>query len=209
MGPLLAELVTDGHCALLVQEVQEGVVGPRAGLKELSAAASYVDLTARLCELTVAARRAGVPVLHCTAADLPGSFGSNSNARLFAGARRIGTIALPGDRSVQPAGGLLDEGDIVIPRFHGLSPLTGSQLDSLLRNEGIRTLVVTGVSLNVAIPNLVFDAINRSYQVVVPRDAVVGVPIDYGDMVIEHTLRPLATICKVPELVALWSGSEP
>jgi nicotinamidase-related amidase len=209
MGPLLAELVTAGHCALLVQEVQEGVVGPRAGLKELAAAASSVDLIARLCELTAAARRGGVPVLHCTAADLPDSFGSNSNARLFTAARRIGTIALPGDPSVQPTGGLLVEGDIVIPRFHGLSPLTGSQLDSLLRNEGIRTVVVTGVSLNVAIPNLVFDAINRSYQVVVPRDAVVGVPIDYGEMVIEHTLRPLATICTVPELVTLWGGAEP
>ena len=209
MGPLLAELVTDGHCALLVQEVQEGVVGPRAGLKDLAAAASRVDLIGRLCELAAAARRCGVPVLHCTAADLTDSFGSNSNARLFTAARRIGTIGLPDAPSVHPVGGLLAEGDIVIPRFHGLSPLTGSQLDSLLRNEGIRTVVVTGVSLNVAIPNLVFDAINRSYQVVVPRDAVVGVPIDYGEMVIEHTLRPLATICTVPELVTLWGGAEP
>jgi nicotinamidase-related amidase len=207
MGPSLTELVSDGDCALLVQEVQQGVVGPDAALKDLAAAASSVGLIANLQQLTAAARRSGVPVVHCTAADMPGSFGSNGNARLFAAARRMGTLAAPGHRSVEPADGLFVEGDLLIPRFHGLSPLTGSQLDSLLRNEGIRTVVVTGVSLNVAIPNLVFDAVNRSYQVVVVRDAVAGVPIEYGELVIENTLRPLATLSTVAEMVALWGGS--
>jgi nicotinamidase-related amidase len=68
------------------------------------------------------------------------------------------------------------------------------------------TLVITGVSLNVAIPNLVFDAVNRAYQVVVATDAVVGVPIEYGQQVIEHTLRPLATLATVAQLVEVWAA---
>ena len=43
-------------------------------------------------------------------------------------------------------------GDVVLPRYHGLSPLTGGPLDSLLRNDGVGTIVVAGVSLNLAIP---------------------------------------------------------
>lgn len=206
VAPSLTELVTGGPCALLVQEVQEGVVGAGAQLKELAAAADRAGLLPRLRVLAAAAREAGVPVVHCTAADMPRTFGSNRNARLFATARNLGTLAPPAHPSVQPAPGLLADGDFVVPRFHGLSPLAGSQLDPLLRNEGIRTVVVTGVSLNVAIPNLVFDAINLSYQVVLVRDAVVGVPVDYGELVIEHTLRPLATLTTVAELSALWSS---
>lgn len=208
MAPSLADLVAPGGCVLLLQEVQEGVVGPGSRLADLAAAATTVDLLSRLRELASVARRAGVPVVHCTAADMDGAFGANHNARLFGAARRMGALQAADGESVRPVAGLLGEGDLLIPRFHGLSPLTGSPLDSLLRNEGIGTVIVTGVSLNVAIPNLVFDAVNRSYQVVLVRDAVVGVPIEYGEMLIEHTLRPIATIASAAELAAAWTTSQ-
>ncbi len=96
-------------------------------------------------------------------------------------------------------------GDIVLPRYHGLSPMTGSPLDSLLRNAGVGTVIVVGVSLNLAIPNLVFDAVNRSYQVVVVTDAVVGIPLDYGQQVLTHTLSLVATLTSTDELVDAWT----
>ena len=79
------------------------------------------------------------------------------------------------------------------------------ELDSLFRNEEIRTVIVSGVSLNVAIQNSVFDLINQGYQVVVPRDAVVGVPVEYGQVVLENTLAVLATLTDVESLVNVWS----
>src|SRR5258708_13309406 len=87
--------------------------------------------------------------------------------------------------------------------------MTGSSLDQLLRNQGTTTVVVVGVSLNVAIPNLVFDAVNRSYQVVVVSDAVVGIPVDYGRQVLANTLSLVATLASTDEVVAAWaSGRE-
>jgi nicotinamidase-related amidase len=61
------------------------------------------------------------------------------------------------------------------------------------------------VSLNIAIPNVVFDAVNRGYQVVVVTDAVAGVPVDYGRAVIENTLALLATLVSTEELLAAWT----
>jgi nicotinamidase-related amidase len=207
MAPSLGDLVAPGRCALLLQEVQKGVLGPESPLAELAAAAATVGIVDRLRDLTASARSAGVPVLHCTAAHMADGFGANHNARLFAvAARSGGTLQEARGDKVQPVDGLLGEGDLVIPRFHGLSPLTGSQLDALLRNEGISTLVITGVSLNVAIPNLVFDAVNRSYQVVVPTDAVAGVPVEYGRQVVENTVRLLATLTTVADLVETWNS---
>jgi biuret amidohydrolase len=200
----LTELVEPSHTALLLQEVQEGVIGATAALRDLAEAATTIGLAGQVANLASAARIVGVHVVHCTAARLPAKFGSNHNARLFAAADRLGALAEAGDPSVAPLDGLLDRGDIVLPRFHGLSPMCGTQLDSLLRNAGVRTVVVVGVSLNVAIPNLAFDAINRSYQVVVVEDAVAGVPLDYGQQVLRHTLRSLVSLTTASQLIDIW-----
>ena len=45
----------------------------------------------------------------------------------------------------------------------------------------------------------------RLDQVVVPRDAVVGVPVEYGETVLDNTISLLATITTSDELVAAWS----
>jgi biuret amidohydrolase len=59
--------------------------------------------------------------------------------------------------------------------------------------------------VNVAITNLVMDAVNRGYQVVLPRDAVCGVPASYADAVIDNTLALLATICATEDVVAAFA----
>lgn len=208
-APTLAELIAPGRTALVFQELQNGVVtddGPFPALVEACREVGVLDNSATLAR---AARSAGVPVVHATAESLPDGFGVNHNARLFFAARAAGADNAPGTESVQPVASLYAPGDVVLPRYHGLSPLTGSQLDSLLRNLGITTLVVAGVSLNVAIPNLVFDGVNRSYQVVLPTDAVAGTPVGYGQDVLHHGLRVVATLTTSAEIAQAWSVRDP
>jgi nicotinamidase-related amidase len=202
--PSLRELTRPGATALVIQEVQNGVIGPEAALRELADAAATVGVIPSAARLAAAAREAGIPVIHATAENLPGGFGANRNARLFAAARKLGASIAPGTSSVRPVDEVYAAGDLVLPRHHGLSPMAGTQLDALLRNAGVSTIVVAGVSLNVAIPNLVFDAVNHSYQVVVPSDAVAGTPVEYGQQVIDNCLRLLATVVTTDDLVAAW-----
>jgi nicotinamidase-related amidase len=203
----LRSLLAPERCAVLLQEVQEGVIGTTSGLPELAQAARESSLIANAERVVKAARLVKVPVIHCTAENLPNGFGSNVNARLFVGARKSGLTNLRGSDSVKPitAVGPVDT-DIVMPRLHGLSPLTGSSLDSLLRNGGVHTLVVMGVSLNIAIPNLVFDAVNRAYQVVLVSDAVAGVPPEYGRQVIQYSLSLVSTLATSDEIAGVWSS---
>ena len=42
------------------------------------------------------------------------------------------------------------------------------------------TVVATGVSVNVGIMGLCLSAVDLGYQVVLVRDAVAGVPAEYG-----------------------------
>jgi biuret amidohydrolase len=205
-GQSLRDLIVPGRCAVLVQELQEGVVGPTSRLSALAEVVRDWSLLAHAAKVLESARRADVPVIHCTAENLPRGLGRNTNARLFAAARKLGMDNEPGSDSVRPVQELgPTSGDIVLPRFHGLSPLTGSSLDSVLRNSGVGVLVVMGVSLNVAIPNLVFDAVNRSYQVVLVSDAVAGVPMEYGAQMVEHTLSLVCTIASSEEVVNAWN----
>jgi biuret amidohydrolase len=204
----LEDLVQPGRAALVLQEVQNGVVGDLSSLPALAEAGEKIGMIGHIARLARAARSAGVPVVHSTAENLPHGFGTSRNARVFAGALKKGAANEPGSESVQPVAEVgVGPRDIVLPRFYGLSPLTCTPLDALLRNDGISTVVIVGVSLNLAIPNLVFDAINRSYQVVLVTDAVAGVPEGYGEQLIENSLSLLATLTTTDELEAVWAPS--
>jgi nicotinamidase-related amidase len=131
--------------------------------------------------------------------------GSNTNARLFMATRKSPRPMVPGSAAAELVPELgVAESDIVLPRMHGVSPMNGTGLDPVLRNLGVRTIVAAGVSVNVAIMNLVLDAVNAGYQVVVPRDAVAGLPAAYVDAVFEHTLGLLATVSTAADVLAVW-----
>ncbi|HEY9315734.1 cysteine hydrolase [Williamsia sp.] len=199
----LAELVAPGHTAIVTQELQGAVVGPDAGLRVLADEARREALP-NIARLLPAARAAGVQVVHCLVQRRPDGLGSNSNAKLFAIGRSAVGIA-PGT----PGSALLPDfgpepTDLTLSRWHGLGPMGGTDLDAILRNLGVTTIVAVGVSLNVAIPNLVMDAVNAAYRVVLPRDAVAGFPADYGAAVIDNTLSLLSTVTTTDELLRTW-----
>jgi nicotinamidase-related amidase len=201
----LRELVAPRHTALVTQECQRGVVGDLSALPDLAGAARAV--LPRVARLVETARRAGVAVVHCTAERRADGRGANRNARIFAYMARAPAPLLPGSPAAEIVPEIrVGEEDLVLRRLHGLSPFAGTELDPLLRNLGVTTVVATGVSVNVAIQNLAFDAVNAGYQVVIPRDAVAGWPADYVEAVFEHTLGAVSTLTSADELEAVWAG---
>jgi biuret amidohydrolase len=203
MKPPLAEFAAPEHTAIVTQECQGAVIGPHAGLALLAEEARRVALP-NIVRLLPAARAAGVRVAHCLVQRRPDGLGSNHNAKIFAIGRGDVDIA-PGS----PGTAVLPElgpepTDLVLSRWHGVGPMGGTDLDAVLRNLGVSTIVVVGVSLNVAIPNVVMDAVNAAYRVVVPQDAVAGIPTDYGAAVIANTLSLLATITTTDDLLQVW-----
>ena len=68
----------------------------------------------------------------------------------------------------------------------------------------MRTVVATGNSVNVGVLGLVLSAVDLGYQVVVPRDAVAGIPVDYADAVLDHTISLLATMTTTAEVIGAW-----
>ncbi|MGW7267916.1 cysteine hydrolase [Streptomyces sp. NPDC054842] len=199
----LSELLDPATTVLLTVECQQGVVGPDSALPELAKEARSSGALVNVARLVAAAHGSGVQVIHALAERRPDGRGANRNARLFRAAERLPVQQLTGTTAVRVAPPVeVAEEDIVVRRLHGLSPLSGTDVDPLLRNLGCRTLVVTGVSANVAVPNAVFDAVNRGYTAVVPADAIAGVPADYTPAMIRHTLALVATITTTDDVLA-------
>jgi len=69
----------------------------------------------------------------------------------------------------------------------------------------VRTIIATGVSVNIGITGLIMGAVDRGYRVALVTDAVAGVPREYADAMIEHTLAALATRVTADEVVAAWA----
>lgn len=202
----LQELVAPGHTALCIVECQNGVVGPESSMPAVADAVAAAGLLPRLGGLAVAARSAGVRVVHSTFHSRADLWGGNRNSRLFAAGRKADVQQLVGTPAVQPAPelGLDPDVDVVLPRSHGLSADSGSGLSAMLRNEGTTTVVVVGVTLNLAIPNTVFDLVNAGFQVVVPTDGSVATAEGYGDQVLAHSLAYVSTLTDVATLSEAW-----
>lgn len=201
----LIEQLDPAATVLLTVECQRGVVGPDSALPELADAARESGALERVARLVAAAHDTGVQVLHAVAERRPDGRGASHNARLFRAAERLPVQQLTGSTAVRIADPIpVSENDLVVRRLHGLSPVAGTEVDALLRNFGCRTLVVTGVSANVAIPNAVFDAVNLGYTAVVPADAIAGVPVDYTTAMIRNTLALVATVTTTDDVLAIW-----
>lgn len=200
----LADIAAPGHTALVTQELQGAVVGPDAGLAALARAARREALPT-VERLLPAAREAGVRVVHCLVQRRPDGLGSNHNAPIFAmGGTHVDISPGSEGATLLPQFGPAP-GDVVLYRWHGVGPMGGTDLDAVLRNLGVTTIVAVGVSVNIAITNLVMDAVNAGYHVVVPRDAVAGIPAGYASAIIDNTLALLATVTTADDLMAAWA----
>lgn len=200
-----SQLTPEDHSAIAVVcvECQNGVLGSASVLPQL--AADTGDLITNLRRLLDAARGAGVRVVHATYEGALGG-GIVGTARIW---RKLGPATAtwaPGDPATQVIPELLAPTDLVLPRHHGLFPTLGSELLPVLHNLGVRTVVLAGVSLNLALPHTAGHTTQAGFDLVVPRDAVGGTPAAYAEQVLTNTIAVLGRVTTVDDLIAEWSS---
>jgi nicotinamidase-related amidase len=189
--------------AVVCVECQNGVLGPDSVLPALGAHTR--DLVRNIGRVLTAARSSGVTVIHATFEGLLGSDHVGS-ARIW---RALGPATegwTPGSPPTLVIPELLGPDDLVVARHHGLYPTLDTELLPVLASLGVRTVVLAGVSLNLALPFTAGHMSQMGYRVVVPREAVGGTPPVYADLAITHTMAMLATITTIDALTAEWAS---
>ncbi len=207
------QIVDPSHTAVVTMELQRGIVGDQAVLPALPVAvreAGMLEIAGRVCR---AARIVGARVVHATMEERADGLGQAVNCKIFSiVAKRRAEVGFSPTEIGQPGAELVEEldvqpADVKVARMHGMTPFTGTELDAVIRNMRVTTIVLMGVSLNLGIIGAALSALDLGYQVVVVRDAVVGLPKAYADAVLENSIAMIATVVTADELIAAWGES--
>ncbi|MGI9556346.1 MAG: cysteine hydrolase family protein [Solirubrobacterales bacterium] len=105
-----------------------------------------------------------------------------------------------------------DERDLYVRTKKRLSGFYPTDLEFLLHQLGVRNLVIDGTLTDCCVLNTAFDAANRDFRVIVPRDVAAGLDADMENAAERVIAYHLGLIVDAPALLREWSarvGVEP
>jgi nicotinamidase-related amidase len=177
----LSELVDPTHTALLVVDMQRDFVAPGGAFDFLGIDLSmFPPMIPRLRRLLDGAREAGVRVVHVAMTSLPDGL-SDSPAQLRFNLRlhrtnhgdtepmRYGAAGTDGHEFIPELAPR--DGELVVEKYRS-SAFRATNLDLLLRSNGIQTVVMTGGTTEGCVESTARDAMFEDYYVVVAEDCV-------------------------------------
>ena len=198
------------RAALLVSEVQNGIADPAYDDTPLAQQCVERDIVTKINGLAAAFRAADRPVVFCTIAAPYADWSHFTvNCSLAARLRRDARL-VDGTKHAQIHEGLsVEPGDVVSHRNHGMAPFTGTSLDATLRRYGVDTVVLSGVSTNIALPGAATEAIGLGYNVVLAEDCTAGGTAETHQVQITMHLPLLATISDSASIGAALAAGVP
>lgn len=195
------------RAALIINECQNGMVDPAfSGPGGLAGEVVRRGVLDRIAALAAACREQGVLVVHSTIVLRPDGVGTTASCLLLGALVKAGTV-VEGRPEAQIAPAVAPQpGDVVVQRLHGLTPFHGTELEWVLRERGVQTVIVTGVSTNVGVPGACLEAVNRGLRAVVPEDCAAAAWPEAQQWQMTHTLPLLATVTTSAEVIAALGG---
>lgn len=192
-----------GKAALIINECQLGVIDERyAGFPGLARQVEARGIVPRIAKLADAFRAAGLPVVHTPVIH-------RTDFIDIAPTTLINALTLKGRKMAEGSEGVgYVEGleakpeDIEIIRTSGIIAFNGTSLDAILRRMNVSTVVLTGVSSNLAMPGNMMTASDLGYTVVIPEDCIAAADPDTHEVIVEQQLRMLSRISTAEEVTA-------
>lgn len=183
------------RAALLISECQQAVVGSELALfPNLVQQVSERGIIPRIARLTDEARSHGLPVIHLHVVHRPGYIDLPMTSVIVAQSAKAGRM-IAGSRDVEAIPELAPQvEDIVHARSFSLVSFHGTDLDAILRNMGIQTLILAGVSTNVAISGTALCGSDLGYQIVVAEDCIAGASPETHQFICQNLLPLYSTV---------------
>ena len=139
--------------------------------------------------------------------ELEGSLAQHRERPARVGPRRIGDAhALEGSRWTEWVT-RVEPGDLRVENKRRLSAFYPTDLDFLLRNQGIRTVVLNGGFTDCCVLNTAFDANNHNYRVIVLRDLVRGTDAHLEAAALSMVSLHLGLVVDSADLLSHWQQS--
>jgi nicotinamidase-related amidase len=209
----LTELVDPAHTALLLIDMQRDFVESDGVFGELGVDLSmYRDALPRLASLLADARRASALVVHVQNTALPDRLSDSPaqirfNLRMHAGKRRDGAplrysvAGTPGHDFVKA---LVPCGDELVVLKHRSSAFWGTDLEMLLRSNGIKTVVIGGCTTEGCVESTARDALFNDLYVVIAVDCVASDDREQHDASL-MLMRHRFDMATAGEIAGVWA----
>jgi nicotinamidase-related amidase len=195
--------IIHGRAAILISECQRGVIEP--GMGSFTALIDQVTerrIVPRIADLVARFRAAELPVIHMPAAHRPDFADVLPNTLINALARKHRQMVAGTEQTDFVAELRPEPQDFVIPRTSGMIPFHGTTLEITLRRLGISTVVLTGVSTNLAIAGAAIAASEMGYHVLIPEDCIAGSDANTHNVIVNEQLRMIARITTAADVAA-------
>jgi ureidoacrylate peracid hydrolase len=200
------ERVDPESTALVVIDVQNDFALPQGVCSQVGDDISPVaPMVARLKALIESARSAGVLIVFVrTIYDEPVL--SPALAEQYLRRGYPNSICLTGTPGAEFYGGIgpQDAPNEILVTKHRYSAFWGSSIDRVLRTNGIRTVVLTGIATEVCVESTARDAFFRDYQVVVPEDCVGCYSEDRQNAALVVIARSFGVVTASRDVAAVW-----
>lgn len=177
----LGELVDPAHTALVLVDMQHDFVDPTGAFAQAGIDVSaYATMRPRLAALLEQARTVGTLVIHLQNTSLPDGL-SDSPAQIRFAMRMHEAVraggpplryTVPGTLGHEFVADLAPAPEELVVRKYRSSGFWGTNLDMLLRSNGIRTVVVAGCTTEGCVDSTARDALFSDYYVVIAQDCV-------------------------------------
>ncbi len=176
----LSELVDPGHTALVVVDMQRDFCTPGGAFDQLGIDISmYPSMVPRLVRLVEGGRAAGVRIVFVLMTVLPGRASESPaqirfNLRMHLDKAEGAALSYTanGSEGQQLIAELpAEDGDLIVKKYRS-SGFWGTNLDMLLRSNGIQSVVVAGCTTEGCVESTARDAMFNDYYVVIAEDCV-------------------------------------
>ena len=187
------------RAALLVMDYQVDA------LTRFMTAAQSADAIACVPDLIAMARDAGMMVIHVVVAFRPGHPEVSPRNAGFSAVKVLGMLAAGSEGSAIHPAAAAREGEPIVVK-HRVSPFVGTDLETLLRANGIDTLVLAGVHTSGVVLSTVRHAGDLDYRLVVVRDCCADPDAQLHTLLLDIVFPKQAAVVTTAELADVPSG---
>jgi len=190
-----ADMMQTNHSALLVMDVQNGIVQRFAEKPEVMVPFQHA---------VSAARRAGIPVIFVRVAFRDGYPEISAKNKTFSTLPKLGNMTIS-DSSTQIHHSVAPLPDEPVVTKLRVSAFAGSDLEVILRSRRIDTLILTGIATSGVVLSTLREAADKDYRIVVLSDACLDADQEVHRVLVEKVFPRQADVLTVSE----WADTLP
>ena len=179
--------------ALLVMDFQVAIVDGFAPDKDV--------LLARTARLIAASRAAGVKVIYVVVSFRRGYPETSPRNGTFSALKGSGRFLAGAEGTAVHAAVAPEDADVVVVK-HRVSAFAGTDLDMILRANGVETMVLAGIATSGVVLSTTRHAADADYRLIIAEDCCADRDAEVHRVLTEKVLARQATVVKAQDVIA-------